>query len=347
MPPPSSSGSSLSPGSVVVAPPQHDAHDAHDHHIAAARYHDYRHASNPLSDGMIGEIPLVEFGADLHQHGGTRIVPLDNAAVLGCSGPATSPGLCANFVRIRGGEALVTDANTTSQLLFVMRGTGTSSAVDADGPPISWKAGDLFTLPARSRRLHAAHDDAALYWVHDEPLLRYLGVEATQRQFTPTLYRREAILEALEAVVRDPSSATANRLSVLLGNRLFPGTKTITHVLWAMFGLLPVGADQAPHRHQSVALDLVVDAQPGCYTMVGRTLAADGSIKDARRIDWQPHAAFVTPPGLWHSHHNQSGQPAHILPIQDAGLHTFLRTLNILFSRRRPDGTTEVADQAG
>jgi hypothetical protein len=50
---------------------------------------------------------------------------------------------------------------------------------------------------------------------------------------------------------------------------------------------------------------------------------------------------FVTPPGLWHSPHNESGHPAHILPIQDAGLHTFLRMLDIRCSRLRA-GAAEV-----
>ena len=54
-------------------------------------------------------------------------------------------------------------------------------------------------------------------------------------------------------------------------------------------------------------------------------------IVDAVRVDWQPGAAFVTPPGMWHSHHNESGRPARILPIQDAGLHTYLRSLDIRF----------------
>ena len=45
-------------------------------------------------------------------------------------------------------------------------------------------------------------------------------------------------------------------------------------------------------------------------------------------------AAFVTPPGYWHSHHNESGTDAYVLPIQDAGLHTYLRTLDIAFSNR-------------
>ena len=310
----------------------------------AARFHDYRYASNPLADGTLGPIPAVRWSAELHERGPTRTLPLDSSVALGCPGPATTPGLCASFVHVRPGEAQITDANATSQLFFVMRGAG-GTRLD-DGTQLPWQAGDLFTLPAMSRATHAAADDAALYWVHDEPLLRYLGVEARTRQFAPTLYRREAILEALAAVVHDPSSAGANRLSVLLGNRLFPQTMTITHVVWAMFGLLPVNAVQAPHRHQSVAVDLVVDAKPGCYTMVGRSLDEAGRVKDGERFDWEPHSVFVTPPGLWHSHHNESGHPAHILPIQDAGLHTHLRTLDIRFSRAG-GGKSEVVESAG
>ena len=177
----------------------------------AARFHDYRYASNPLADGTLPPIPGVPWSADLHERGPTHTLPLDTSNQLGCPGPATTPGLCANFVHVCPGDGLITDANATSQLFFVMRGAGASRL--ADGTDLPWKAGDLFTLPARSRTTHVATDDAGLYWVHDEPLLRYLGVEASQPQFAPTLYRREAIMEALDAVIRDPSSAAANRLT--------------------------------------------------------------------------------------------------------------------------------------
>jgi len=310
----------------------------------AARFHDYRSASNPLADGTLPPIPGARFPAQLHEQGPTRIIPLDAADQLLCPGPATAPGLCANFVRIRAGESCFTDANATSHLLFVMRGEGVTRL--AGDEEFAWQAGDLFTLPARSRALHAATADAALYWVHDEPLLRYLGAQATTGQFPATVYRRQEIRAALDAVIADPSSATANRLSVLLGNAALPQTMTITHVVWAMFGILPVGAVQAAHRHQSVAVDLVVDARPGCYTMVGSRLDDQGRIVGGERFDWEPHSVFVTPPGLWHSHHNESGHPAHILPIQDAGLHTFLRTLDIRFTRTRAGGGAEVVASA-
>ena len=310
----------------------------------SARYHDYRYASNPISDGTLGGVPAARWGADLHELGPTRTLPLDSSASLGVIGPATTPGLCANFVHIGPSEAHATEAIATTHLFFVMRGGGSTRL--ADGTEVPWHAGDLFTLPAGGRATHAATEDAALYWVHDAPLLRYLGVEPRQPMFPPTVYRRAAILEALDTIVRDPSSASANRLSVLLGNRLFPQTMTITHVMWAMFGLLPVGAVQAPHRHQSVAVDLVVDCKPGCYTMVGKSLDKDGRVADGHRFDWHPHAVFVTPPGLWHSHHNESGHPAHVLPIQDAGLHTYLRTLDIRFSRGH-NGGGEIVENSG
>ncbi len=316
---------------------------------AAAEIHDYRRASNPLASGAVPPIPGGTFPARLHQVGPSGVVPLDLSAELRCPGPATTPGLCSNFIRILPGESVATAVNATSQLFFVMRGRGRTQLGthgDGAGGAIHWESGDLFTLPAGSPAQHTATDDAAIYWVHDKPLLRYLGAQATQRRFEPTLHRGAAIREVLAEIVADPASASANRLSVLLGNAAFPDTQTVSHVLWAMFGLLPPRTVQAPHRHQSVAVDLVVDAPPGCYTLVGPRLADDGTIADAERFDWEPDSVFVTPPGLWHSHHNESDTPAHVLPIQDAGLQTFLRTLDIRFSRIGPHGKPIVSGSA-
>ena len=74
-----------------------------------------------------------------------------------------------------------------------------------------------------------------------------------------------------------------------------------------MFGLLPPDQEQRPHRHQSVALDLILDAKPGCYTLLGTRLDERGDIVNPTRVDWEAGGAFVTPPGLWHAHFNESG----------------------------------------
>ncbi|MFM8936658.1 MAG: cupin, partial [Vulcanococcus sp.] len=147
-----------------------------------------------------------------------------------------------------------------------------------------------------------------------------------------THYPAAWLRQELQALAADPASARSNRLSLLLANRDLPATRTVTHVMWAMFGLVPAGATQAPHRHQSVALDLIIDCQPGCYTLVGTELNPDGSIRNPQRIDWQAGGAFITPPGHWHAHVNASGHTAWLLPIQDAGLQTYLRSLDIRFA---------------
>jgi len=41
-----------------------------------------------------------------------------------------------------------------------------------------WEKGDFLTLPCRFAGRVYADAGAAMYWVHDEPLLRYLGAEA-------------------------------------------------------------------------------------------------------------------------------------------------------------------------
>ena len=297
-----------------------------------ALYYDYASAANPLHQNLISPVPYRAFSPDFFAAGPTRIQPLDLSAELGCEGPATSPALCANFIRIAGGS-LQTTAIATSQLFYVHQGSGRT---DTGGLTIFWSQGDLMVLPADAAATHYAEGEAGLYWVHDAPLLRYLGVAPTVSRFAPTLFQQANAAAKLEAVRNDPVSAQANRVSVLMANPAFPQTRTVTHTLWAMYGLLPAGKIQYPHRHQSVALDFVVDCQPGCYTLIGTELGEDGMILDGRREDWLPGANFITPPGHWHSHHNESGADAHMLPMQDAGLQTFLRTLDITFSH--PDG---------
>ncbi len=300
-----------------------------------ARFHEYTRAANPVGR-TTALIPVETFPASLHRDAPTGVVPLDLSGPLGIAddrGPATSPALLASFATVRAGEELVTEPVATSELYVVMKGAGTTELTGDDGGrAVAWSEGDVFVLPSGCRSVHRARADATFYWVTDEPLLRYLGVAPVERRLRPTMFPAARTAEELAEVAADPAAARRNRVSILLNNADQPQTLTATHVLWAMVGLLPVDAVQKPHRHQSVALDLILDCQPGCYTLVGPRLADDGTIVDAQRVDWEPGGAFVTPPGWWHAHHNSSGAEAHLLPVQDAGLHTHLRTLDIRFS---------------
>jgi gentisate 1,2-dioxygenase len=300
-----------------------------------ARYFEYSKAANPIGSGHTSTVPIRAFGRDLYLDGPTRIVPLDLSHELGIKeGPATSPALVANFVHIRAGEQIATSPNATSQLYYVISGAGFSAV---NGRLVRWEEGDFLILPAASRATFYAGSgsDAALYWVHDEPLLRHLGADATRPRFRATKFQRADAVARLDEIASRPGANDKSRVSVLLANAAEEQTLTITHVLWAMLGLLPPNQEQRPHRHQSVALDLILDAQPGCYTLLGTRLDERGDIVNPTRVDWEAGGAFVTPPGLWHAHFNESGAPAHLIPIQDAGLQTYLRSLDIRFSDRR------------
>lgn len=292
---------------------------------------EYSAAANPLANGATSPIPTARFGAELYESGPSRIVPLDLSSALGVPGPATSPALCANFVRLGAGDALETAVNASSEMFYVIRGRG-QSCVGED--TISWSAGDFLTLPAGPAATHTATEDAALYWVHDAPLLAYLGAHASEPRFSATRFSHEEVERCLAAVAADPEAQNRSRISVLLANRVFDQTLTLTHVQWAMYGILPAGGMQPSHRHQSVALDFVVSCAPGCYTLLGDLDERTDRLVNVQRVDWEPGAAFVTPPGRWHSHHNESGEDALILPVQDAGLQTYLRSLDIRFMDR-------------
>ena len=300
---------------------------------AEARYFEYSKAADPLAEGTISRIPAAVFGPETYSDGPTRIIALDLSAELGVKGgPATSPALLASFLRILAGEQLSTSPNATSQLYYVLFGSGFSAV---NGSLVRWAKGDFLTLPAGSVSTFHADADAVLYWVTDEPLMRYLGVQATTPRFRPTKFACADAVAELQRIASAPGANEKSRVSVLLANAEQEQTLTITHVLWAMFGLLPIGQVQRPHRHQSVALDLILDCQPGCFTLLGDRLDERGEIVDPVRIPWQPGGAFVTPPGKWHAHHNESGAPAHLVPVQDAGLPTYLRSLDIRFTDRR------------
>jgi gentisate 1,2-dioxygenase len=293
------------------------------------QFFEYTKAANPLSRGTITQVPYAELPSKLHEEGSTRIIPFDLSDKLMIDGRATSPNLAASFIRIKSGERITTSVNATSELYYVIRGSGTTST---RGTNIPWSVGDFFVVPGGKEAAHIANADSALYWITDEPLLRYLGVTVSKERFSPTLYTAEDCQRELEKVASDPNSIDRNRVSVLLANKNFPQTLTVTHTLWAMFGLLPVDSVQPPHRHNSVALDLILDCKPGCYTLVSRDIDEKGELVRPVRQDWKPYSAFVTPPYYWHAHHNESGAPAHLIPIQDAGLQTYMRTLDIEFA---------------
>ena len=270
-------------------------------------------------------IPCTTFDAELHQQGSTKIIPLDLSRQIQSIAPATSPVISAYFLSILPHQSLKTSSPATAQLFYVIRGRGKT---ESEYGTMEWSKGDLFTLPSCDRAIHSASEDTAIYWVTDEALVNYLGVRATKPRFQPCLYPSDRLLSELKQIAQEPGARKRNRIGVILGNKATQLTRSLTHTLWALMVYLPGGTEQKPHRHNSVALDLVIDAPKSAYTLVGKSLDAGGNIINGERVYWKSGSVFVTPPGLWHSHHNDSPQDALILPVQDAAFQSYMRTLD-------------------
>jgi gentisate 1,2-dioxygenase len=263
--------------------------------------------------------------------GPTRIIPFDLSSEISCDGPATGPTVNAGYLRIKPGEKLETKSYGTSQLLYVIRGQG---HIKTSAGAIKWKKGDVIVLPFFDEPLiHFADSDSAMYFIDDSPLLAYLGVKPYQRTVEPTLYPAECISNELFRVDKLPGARHRNRNAIILGSKEIVNTFSASRTLWSAFVTVRPGAVQRPHRHNSIAVDIVVDAKPGCYTLLGKEIDNKGDIINPTRIDWQPDTAFVTPPGLWHGHYNEGGGTCTVMAAQDAGLYEYMRTLDIRFSR--------------
>lgn len=302
-----------------------------------SRIYEYTSAANP----NMSQVPVLAHDASLHESGPTRIIPFDLSRHMQIDYPASSPNLIASFIRINPNEDIQTEAVATSQAFYIIRGSGRTVTEDGE---ITWSQGDLFVIPAfETPATHYATEDTAIYWVHDQPLLTYLGVQPNKRRFRTTLFRRERLLAEVERIKHQPGAEHRNRMGILLGNKITEdSTKTLTHTLWSLLNILPPGDAQRPHRHNSVALDLCVFAESGdkIYTLMGPELDEQGWVKNPIKCLWKTGACFTTPPGWWHSHHNESDKPAWVLPMQDAGLYTYQRTLDIRFSEE-PNSSKE------
>jgi gentisate 1,2-dioxygenase len=299
------------------------------------RIYEYTSAANPF----LSNVPIEYHDSDKYENCPTSIIPFDNKEILKTDYQATTPSLLASFVKIQKNHHIFTDANTTSHFFYVSKGAGLSIINNEE---IYWVKGDIFVVPhINSAIKHISSEDTLLLWVTDEPLLSYLGVRPLIPKFEFALFKHELMMNELNRIRIENQEKGLNRLGILLGNKdTETSTKTITHTLWSLLNVLPANTVQKPHRHNSVALDLCTFAYPGnngekqseIYTLIGDELDENGNVKNPIKCYWKTGTLFITPPGLWHSHHNETEHDAYVLPIQDAGLYTYLRTLDIRFS---------------
>lgn len=277
------------------------------------KLYEYSEAANPM---------MTPIKPTMHKFGGQ----------FGMELVKTTPSLKAIFVTIPTGYIRIPRSNATSHLFRVVRG---ESTIECEQGKFTMNVGDVLSLPYMKEGVKITGKRCTLFWINDEPLMSYLGVEPTEAKFKGVHYSAEVLEKFVRETMEGEKAEKKNRNGVLLSNEEMEeiGTKTLTPTLWALLNLLPAHKSHKPHRHNSVALDLCVSAKDdNVYTLMGKELNEDGSIKEPIKMMWKKDTVFVTPPGWWHSHHNESDEEAWVFPVQDAGLHTYMRTLDIEFS---------------
>jgi gentisate 1,2-dioxygenase len=250
----------------------------------------------------------------------TGVVLLDLSAVLGLAYPATTPFILSRYLRIRAGEALSTAFRASTELYHVIRGSGRTAA--GAGVSLTWQAADTFCLPGGVEARHAASEDTVLWVTTNEPQLHFEGLQPPApgaAPIQPALYPMAEIRRRLLDVYLDPRGAAMPGKSINLGNVALEGSRTTTpSFTLALNSLLP-GEAQRGHRHNAVAVTLVL-AGERCYSLI-----------DGERADWEPHTVMITPPTAFHSHHNDGADLALFLIVQDGGVYYHCRTMGFSY----------------
>ena len=118
----------------------------------------------------------------------------------------------------------------------MIRGKGRTRVHGEDLP---WEKGDFFTLPAAQRGGAPRRDRRGLLLGPRRAAAPLPGRRGDHPAVQADALPRERADTELKKVEKDPEAAKKSRVSVLLANKEFPQTRTITHVIWAMFGVLP------------------------------------------------------------------------------------------------------------
>ena len=90
-------------------------------------------------------------------------------------------------------------------------------------------------------------------------------------------------------------------------------SRNVLPTLTLAMNTLAPGVTQRPHRHNSVAITLIVEGN-SCYSTV-----------DDRQKQWTPWATTITPPVSVHSHTNGGDRLAKFLIVQDGGIYYHAR----------------------
>lgn len=251
----------------------------------------------------------------------TGVIDCDISDQLECPFPATSPLVLASYARIRDGEQLAMSPRASGVIVYVIQGQGVTQCADEE---VKWVPGDIMLFPGGSTQEHRAVDgDAVLWVVSNEPQVAFEGLQPPAEGNAPTgvVHFTAADIDAqLNHLYDNAEEDELPGYAVVFSSEQQEAARNVLPTLTLAMNSLPGGAMQRPHRHNSVAVSLVVSGE-GCYSIV-----------DGNRKDWSPWATTITPPVAVHSHHNSGNSRALFLIVQDGGIYYHTRAMGFEFA---------------
>ena len=262
---------------------------------------------------------VTEPARALHPDTPTSLIACDRARELNTPFPATAPLVLARYARIRAGESLRTEFVASAMIGYVIAGSG---ATRCGEERIEWKAGDVFTLPCGVPHTYEAGSDAVIWMVTNEPQLAFENLSPPRPGAAPTepvLFPAEEIAKQIELLYQVGRNEQIAGSALIFSSERQEHTRNLLPTLTLAMNSLPPGEMQRAHRHNSVAIALIVQGE-GCYSLV-----------DGRRKEWSQWATTVTPGTAVHSHHNAGNRRALFLIVQDGGIYSHARATGFEF----------------
>ena len=142
-----------------------------------------------------------------------------------------------------------------------------------------------------------------------------------KKSFQPFVWSYAQAKGALDAAGRLINTELAERRNLILQNPA-EGYATSRTIVCAYQMIMP-GEKARSHRHTPNALRLIVDAEPGAYTIV-----------NGERLSMMPGDVVLTPNWCWHGHGNDSRACAYWLDVLDVPL---VQLLDPMFFEPHPD----------
>ena len=251
----------------------------------------------------------------------TGFISCDASEVLNCPAPATSPLLLAQYLKIRGDAQFSHTYLASGVVHYAISGSGTLTVGDET---IQWSQGDVVLAPGGVEISYLSSGSDVVFWVvSNEPHLKFEGLQPPEVTNTLTglvHYSHAEIRRQIELLYTVEQGADTAGIALIFSSDQQQNTRNILPTLTLAMNTLPPDGAQRAHRHNSVAVSLVIQGEE-CYSLI-----------DGERKDWSPFATTITPPTSVHSHHNDGDNQALFLIVQDGGLYYHTRAMGFAFA---------------